>query len=65
MDDDKTRRHTIIAIMSFCVVIIIYMLAAMLLRAGHLAHFWDFVVAIVLGTLAAGAGFAVANILDI
>ena len=32
MDDDKTRRHVIVAIMSFCVVIILYMLAAMLLR---------------------------------
>jgi hypothetical protein len=65
MDDDKTRRHSIVAIMSFCVVIIIYMLAAMLLRTGHLAKTWDFVVAIVLGTLAGGAGFAVANILDL
>ncbi len=65
MDDDKMRRHTIVAIMSFCVVIILYMLAAMLLRTGHLAHFVDFVVAIVLGTLAGAAGFAVVNILDI
>jgi hypothetical protein len=65
MDDDKTRRHVLVAIMSFCVVIILYMLAAMMLSRGGYVGFWNFVLAVFLGSLAGGAGFAVAHFLDL
>ncbi|MCE5266964.1 MAG: hypothetical protein LLG00_03670 [Planctomycetaceae bacterium] len=65
MDDDKQHRHILVAIMSFCAVVIIYMLGALIFRTGHMAHGWDFVWAIVLGSLAGGGGFAVVHTLDL
>ncbi|MEN6459139.1 MAG: hypothetical protein ABFC63_09425 [Thermoguttaceae bacterium] len=65
MDDDKQRRHVLVAIMSFCLMIIIYMLGAILFRTGHMAHTVDFVMAILLGALAGGGGFAVVHVLDL
>ena len=58
MDEDKSGRHAKIAVICCCMVIMLSMFISMWRnRAGYLG-FGSFVIAVVLGVIAATAGFS-------
>ena len=66
MNDDKSSRHGMYAIIAFNLTIIFCMMVFAWLRGGMTyLHFFDFVGGFVLATAAAGGVFGAANVLDL
>jgi uncharacterized membrane protein YcaP (DUF421 family) len=62
MDDEQVKRYTMFAVIGFNVVVILMMLIFMFMRGGMMyVGLFDFIIAICLGTAAAGGIFVAAQ----
>jgi hypothetical protein len=60
--DDKTGRHVKFAIIAFCLMTMIWMIAASMGHRGP--GTWSYILAIVFGAIVGGATYGVAMIMD-
>jgi hypothetical protein len=65
MDEDKSGRHAKIAVICCCVVIMLSMFISMWRHGAGNLGFGSFFIAVVLGVIAATAGFFAARTLDL
>jgi hypothetical protein len=65
MDEDKSGRHAKIAVICCCVVIMLSMFISMMRHGAGNLGIGSFLIAILMGVLAAAAGFGAARMLDL
>ena len=65
MDEDKSARHAKIAVICCCTVIMLSMFMSMLRHGVGNVGIGSFLIAIILGILAAAAGFGACKMLDL